>query len=353
MLLGARGLVRYGTARRLPFERQLFSRVANRHAAIRAPHSPPGPNESFANEVYEKEMRRQWRSYRWRRACRGLVVLPFLAVGVLGVIDLIWRFLTSRSPDAYRIRMTGRRRIPMTNWKYTELLGRTLSGKEFVYEPEAYLWPGPVPGGVEWISAPWLGPKLVGWPGVVHGGVIATVLSDAMGQAVDSLFPTGCMLVSYEVHCWRIVTNVLLTDPIAQPASLRVDYHRPCPPRNRVVVVVRRHHHTADPAFVSIPSPGSGKLNDPRPPPVDTERTVPRVFLSADIYNVENGKIVASAMGSFDIPERFREKGVEVDVEVSKRHTHAGASKRLSAHAQSPMQWGISWLLGRGPAGKD
>jgi acyl-coenzyme A thioesterase PaaI-like protein len=41
----------------------------------------------------------------------------------------------------------------------------------------------------EFISVLWIGGALAGWPGVAHGGVLASVLDESMGRAAVARFP--------------------------------------------------------------------------------------------------------------------------------------------------------------------
>ena len=47
----------------------------------------------------------------------------------------------------------------------------------------------PPPPGGQFIAVVWFGPALTGWPGIVHGGVIATVMDESMGRCAIAKFP--------------------------------------------------------------------------------------------------------------------------------------------------------------------
>lgn len=260
--------------------------------------------QSLADAEFEEQMRQEWANYHSRRSRRRWRNRLFLALGFANVTSVyIWaRTRERRTVDTSRygdddLRPLGSLPVgPLPAWKRSTFVDETLNGRDLILR-EDLLW---AKGNrTEWITMVWLGKALCGWPGVVHGGVVATAVSDAMSQAAADLLPSDGSLPS--------------------PASFKIDYLRPTKAAQRVSITVARHHYTAEPEMVGIPPPGQ-RLIDPRSPPLDPERKVPRLFLVAVVHDlgVRGHPITASAIGSFDIPEEHQGKAIEVDVMDSK-----------------------------------
>jgi acyl-coenzyme A thioesterase PaaI-like protein len=83
----------------------------------------------------------------------------------------------------------------------------------------------------EFISVVWIGGALAGWPGVVHGGLIAKLLDESMGRCAISRFPvkTG-VTANLEIQYRKpTVTNgfyVIRCKPIEEGSTERKSYVR-------------------------------------------------------------------------------------------------------------------------------
>jgi len=70
----------------------------------------------------------------------------------------------------------------------------------------------------ECISVVWFGGAVAGWPGVVHGGVIATILDESLGRCAIKQFPaktgvTANLELSYLKPCITNTFYVVRTAP--------------------------------------------------------------------------------------------------------------------------------------------
>lgn len=89
------------------------------------------------------------------------------------------------------------------NLRAQNLTGGTLLGEDKIAVPPLQFT---TEDGSEYVSLQWLGPALCGHPGIVHGGLLATLLDEGTARCC---FPA-------------------LPNKVAVTASLKVDYKAPC-----------------------------------------------------------------------------------------------------------------------------
>lgn len=81
----------------------------------------------------------------------------------------------------------------------------------------------------EFISVVWLGGALAGWPGVAHGGVIATVLDESMGRCAIARFPaqtgmTAKLEFNYRAPALTNAFYVVRAWPVAEGSTERKSF---------------------------------------------------------------------------------------------------------------------------------
>lgn len=77
----------------------------------------------------------------------------------------------------------------------------------------------------EMVAVVWIGGGLSGWPGVAHGGAIATVFEEAMARMVRG--PNGNIgRWSGRIHLFHMIL-ILMTEEVHRPTSLKVTYAKP------------------------------------------------------------------------------------------------------------------------------
>lgn len=78
----------------------------------------------------------------------------------------------------------------------------------------------------ELVAVVWIGPMLSGWPGVAHGGAIATMFQDSMSRMIAG--PHSPIGMSFPaVFFYHRNLTVWCTDVVPSPSSISVDYLRP------------------------------------------------------------------------------------------------------------------------------
>mgnify|MGYP004500828431 CR=1 FL=1 len=77
----------------------------------------------------------------------------------------------------------------------------------------------------EMVAVVWIGGGLSGWPGVAHGGAIATVFEEAMARMVRG--PNGS--IGRWIGCMHLLCTVLIRmiEQVHRPTSLKVTYAKP------------------------------------------------------------------------------------------------------------------------------
>lgn len=78
----------------------------------------------------------------------------------------------------------------------------------------------------QFISVVWFGPALTGWPGIVHGGLIATVLDESMGRCAIAKFPvqtgmTAKLEFNYKAPAATNAFHVVRAWPVAEGSTER------------------------------------------------------------------------------------------------------------------------------------
>lgn len=91
------------------------------------------------------------------------------------------------------------------------LTGGTLLGQDRITVPPLAF---STPDGSRFVSVQYLGPALCGHPGIVHGGLLATILDEGLARC-----------------CFPVLPN-----KVGVTASLKIDYRKPCRAGNFVVL---------------------------------------------------------------------------------------------------------------------
>lgn len=85
------------------------------------------------------------------------------------------------------------------------------------------------PSSGQFISVVWLGGALSGWPGVVHGGLIATVLDESLGRCAIARFPVQTGMTARLEFNYRRTTatnafHVVRAWPVAEGSTDRKSF---------------------------------------------------------------------------------------------------------------------------------
>jgi acyl-coenzyme A thioesterase PaaI-like protein len=131
----------------------------------------------------------------------------------------------------------------------------------------------------EFISVVWIGGALAGWPGVAHGGLLATVLDESLGRAAIATFP--------------VKTGVT--------AKLEVTYRRPTV--TNAFYVVRTRPMTEE----EVVAQGLGKGTSGKEASKGRSR---KMWVLGTVEEAGSGKVCVEARGLFVLPKGAEEMGL-------------------------------------------
>lgn len=107
----------------------------------------------------------------------------------------------------------------------------------------------------ELVAVVWIGPRLTGWPGIAHGGAIATIFEEAMYRMIAG---PKASLGAYNVKCHSQQSELTEAESVPPPTSMSVTYARPTTSSN--IYVLRSSFSTPNlPQEEPAPEPAPAK----------------------------------------------------------------------------------------------
>jgi len=147
------------------------------------------------------------------------------------------------------------------------LTGGTLLGETKIATPPLTFT---TPDGSDFVSIQYLGPSLCGHPGIIHGGLLATLLDEGLARCC---FPA-------------------LPNKVGVTASLKIDYRKPCMAEQYVVLRARTTKVDGRKAWVvghieTLPAPDAGSYSEDAQWRGEDEKMGPIKLVEADALFVE------------------------------------------------------------------